>query len=158
MVDRPATPSIKRLRQLSQLLDNAIPIPGTKYRIGLDSILGLLPGGGDTMGLLLSAYIVWQAAQMGVPRETIVRMVSNILIDSAVGTIPVLGDLFDVAWKANAKNMELLETQVGAPETADDRTSSKWFAAALIALLILAAIGLGVVTILIFRGLLSLIQ
>ena len=100
---------IKKLRRISRVLDNAITIPGTKLSFGLDPILGLLPGGGDTITGGLSAYIVIEAARMGLPREVLVQMVGNILIDSFAGTIPVLGDLFDVGWKSNIKNMELLE-------------------------------------------------
>ncbi|MBK4731877.1 DUF4112 domain-containing protein [Oxynema sp. CENA135] len=110
--------TVQRLRNISRLLDNAIPIPGTPYRIGLDPLLGLLPAGGDLAGALLSAYIVFSAAQLGLPRESLVRMVSNILLETVVGTIPIVGDLFDVAWKANIKNMELLESHLDTPQPA----------------------------------------
>ena len=91
---------VHRLRRMSRLLDNAIPIPGTKIRFGLDPILGLLPGGGDSITGGLSAYIVVEAARMGLPREILWKMVGNILLDSFAGTIPVLGDLFDVGLKS----------------------------------------------------------
>ncbi|MCC0179166.1 DUF4112 domain-containing protein [Waterburya agarophytonicola K14] len=109
---------IKKLRRISKVLDNAIAIPGTKLRFGLDPILGLLPGGGDTITGGLSAYIVVEAAKMGLPREIIGQMIVNILIDSFAGTIPVLGDLFDFGWKSNVKNIELLEKHLdlGEPE------------------------------------------
>jgi hypothetical protein len=100
---------VNRLRRLSHFLDNAIPIPGTKIRIGIDPILGLLPGGGDTVTGALGAYIVIEAARMGVPRQVIGEMVGNIIFDSLVGVVPVLGDFFDVTWKANVKNMALVE-------------------------------------------------
>ena len=100
---------VNRLRRLSRILDNAIPIPGTGYRFGLDPILGLLPGGGDTVSGALGAYIIIEAARIGLPREVIWKMVGNILLDAVVGTVPVLGDLFDVGWKANVKNVALLE-------------------------------------------------
>ena len=107
---------IKKLRRISRVLDNAIAIPGTKISFGLDPILGLLPGGGDTITGGLSAYIVVEAAKMGLPREVLGKMVGNILLDSFAGTIPVLGDLFDVGWKSNVKNMELLEKHLEISE------------------------------------------
>ena len=108
--------SLRRLRRISHLLDNAIPIPGTKYRIGLDPILGLIPGGGDLLGSIFAGYIVFKSAQLGVPQETLVQMAANIVFDTVAGTVPVAGDLFDVAWKANVKNIELLDAQLGSPE------------------------------------------
>ncbi len=108
-------PTLKRLRRLSHLLDNAIPIPGTSYRIGIDPLIGLLPGGGDFVGSILSAYIVVEAARMGVPRKILVQMVSNIVLDTVSGTVPVLGDLVDVAFKANSKNVAILEEHLNVP-------------------------------------------
>ncbi|MEO1691609.1 MAG: DUF4112 domain-containing protein [Cyanobacteria bacterium J06631_6] len=100
---------LSRLRRLSKLLDNAISIPGTKISFGLDPLIGLLPGGGDTLTGGIAAYIVVEAARMGIPRDILWKMVGNILIDSFAGTVPVVGDLFDLGWKANVKNIELLE-------------------------------------------------
>ena len=108
--------SLRRLRQISHLLDNAIPIPGTRYRIGLDPILGLIPGGGDLIGAIFAGYIVFKAAQLGAPRETLVQMAANIVFDTVAGTVPVAGVLLDVAWKANVKNIELLDAHLGSPE------------------------------------------
>ncbi len=105
--------ALERVRFLGRLLDNAIPIPGTNRRIGIDPLLGLLPGGGDVISMVLSAYIVVEAARLGAPRETLAKMISNVVLDSVVGAIPVLGDLFDVAWKANSRNLALLESHVG---------------------------------------------
>ena len=96
-------PRLKRMRQLSQLLDGAIVIPGTKRRIGIDPVLGLIPGGGDTISAALSAYIIIEAAQMGLPRAALMRMVTNIAIDTVVGAVPVFGDIFDVFSKANLR-------------------------------------------------------
>jgi len=116
--------ALQRIRALGHLLDNAIEIPGTGYRIGLDPIIGLLPVGGDTVGLFLSAYIVLEAARLGVPKTSVGRMVLNLLIDFLVGSIPVLGDLFDVAWKANVQNLSLLEAHIqdGTLQRKADRT------------------------------------
>ena len=108
--------TLKRVRALSHLLDNAIPIPGLGYRIGLDPILGLLPGGGDLFSGLLSAYIVIEAARLGASAASLTRMVFNILLEVLVGTAPMVGDVFDAAWKANAKNMALLEAHMQNPQ------------------------------------------
>ncbi|MGM3306194.1 DUF4112 domain-containing protein [Anabaena sp. WFMT] len=108
-------PRLKRIRQISRLLDNAITIPGTQVGIGLDPILGLIPVGGDVLSLIVSIYIIIESAQMGVPRATLIRMVANIIIDALVGAIPMLGDLFDFAWKANSYNIKLLEDYLQSP-------------------------------------------
>lgn len=126
-------PTLKRLRRLSHLLDNAIPIPGTSYRIGIDPIIGLLPGGGDFVGTAIAAYIVVEAARMGVPRKTLVQMVSNIVLDTVGGTVPVLGDLVDVAFKANSKNVALLEEHLNVPRQQLGRKVDWWFLAMLLA-------------------------
>ena len=107
--------ALQRVRLVSHLLDNAFPIPGTRFRVGLDPILGLLPGAGDFLGAVLSAYIVIEAARFGLPRETLVQMVTNLVLDSVGGSLPVLGDVFDATWKANSRNLALLEAHVATP-------------------------------------------
>ena len=102
---------VKHLRRLARLLDSAIPLPGG-FRIGLDGILGLIPGVGDALGASLSTYIVVQAARLGASPMQLLRMMMNVLLETLMGTIPVLGDLFDFAWKANERNMALLEAQL----------------------------------------------
>jgi hypothetical protein len=98
------------LERLVFLLDQAIGIPGTRWRIGLDGIAGLLfPGAGDAAGALVSAALVLMAARQGVPRVVVGRMVFNVAVDALIGAVPVLGDLFDFAWKANTRNLQLLE-------------------------------------------------
>lgn len=109
-------PRLKRLRQFSKVLDNIITVPGTQVGIGLDPIIGLLPIGGDALGLILSFYIIIEAAQLGVPTATLGRMVMNVIVDSLVGAIPMLGDLFDFAWKANNYNIILLEKSLKSPQ------------------------------------------
>ena len=101
--------SIVRLRSLSHLLDNAITIPGTPVRFGIDPIVGLLPGGGDLIMSVFSIYIVIEAARMGLPKASLVRMIWNLTVDVGIGIIPIAGDLFDFAWKANTKNVALIE-------------------------------------------------
>ncbi|WP_293339108.1 DUF4112 domain-containing protein [Microcoleus sp. CAWBG58] len=126
--------SLRRLRRISHLLDNAIPIPGTKYRIGLDPILGLIPGGGDLVGSIFAGYVVFKSAQMGVPQETLIQMAANIVLDTVAGTVPVAGDLLDVAWKANVKNIELLDAHLGSPEPAGKKADWLFVAALLLGL------------------------
>jgi hypothetical protein len=101
---------LARLRGLARLLDSAIRLPGG-YRIGLDGIIGLIPGVGDAVTAAAAAYIVVQAAQMGATTSTLIRMMLNVLLEVLVGVVPVVGDLFDFAWKANNRNIELLERQ-----------------------------------------------
>lgn len=103
--------TLDNLRSLSTLLDNSIRIPGTDYRIGLDPIVGMLPVVGDLPTTALSVYIVFEAASIGVPRATLWRMVFNLVLDALVGSIPIVGDLFDAVWKANARNVKLLEAR-----------------------------------------------
>ncbi|MEM9508951.1 MAG: DUF4112 domain-containing protein [Cyanobacteria bacterium P01_E01_bin.35] len=134
---------LSKLRRISRLLDNAITIPGTKISFGLDPILGLLPGGGDTLTGGIAAYIVVEAARMGVSRQVLWKMVGNILIDSFAGTIPVVGDIFDVGWKANIKNIELLEQHL---DLAESSKSDKLFLFGLIILLALIVLGFAAIT------------
>ena len=111
-----STASLQRLRSLAHLLDNAISIPGTPYRIGLDPLIGLLPGGGDLVMAAFSVYIVWESARLGLPRSTVMKMVSNLMFDTLAGSVPVAGDLLDVTWKANSKNVRLLEAHLDSPQ------------------------------------------
>ena len=99
---------IRRLAALSRLLDDSFGIPGTRWRFGLDGLLGLIPGAGDAATAVLSAYIINEARKLGVRRGTLARMLGNLAVDVAVGAVPVIGDLFDVAFKANRRNMRLL--------------------------------------------------
>ncbi|MFB8792418.1 MAG: DUF4112 domain-containing protein, partial [Potamolinea sp.] len=109
------TSTLKRLRRLSNLLDNAIPIPGTSYRIGIDPILDLLPIGGDFIGTVFSVYIVLEAVKLGLPRAALVQMVWNIVLDTVIGAVPALGTVVDAVWKANVKNILLLEEHLNVP-------------------------------------------
>jgi hypothetical protein len=103
---------LQRLRRLARLLDEAIPLPGG-YRIGFDGFMGMLPGVGDSVGAVLSTYIVTLGARLGVPTTHLLRMIGNIALDLVVGLVPVLGDIFDFTWKANTRNLSLIEHGVG---------------------------------------------
>ncbi|BAZ32173.1 hypothetical protein NIES4074_46750 [Cylindrospermum sp. NIES-4074] len=131
-------PSLKRLRQLTKLLDNAITIPGTKAGIGLDPLIGLLPIGGDVLGVILSCYIILEAARLGVSRATLGKMVLNMIIDGLVGAVPVLGDFFDFAWTANTYNIQLLEESLKFPT--QNKKADRWFILGVFAGLLLLAI------------------
>lgn len=96
------------------MLDNSIPLPGG-FRVGLDGLLGLIPGVGDAITGSFSALIVFKAYQMGAPASVIMKMLANTLIDTVIGFIPFIGDLFDFVFKANTKNVKLLEDYLANP-------------------------------------------
>jgi uncharacterized protein DUF4112 len=130
------------VRLVARLLDSAVGIPGTGVCVGLDPLLGLVPGLGDVAGAALSGYIVLAAARRGAPAAVVVRMLGNIAVDTAVGSVPLLGDLFDAGWKSNTRNVALLERHLASPDEA--RASSRLaVAATLLVLVLLAALGLG---------------
>jgi uncharacterized protein DUF4112 len=106
-----SAPSIRQLEWLSRLLDTAFALPGTRVRIGLDGLLGLIPGIGDPLGAVLSSYIIVMAARLGASRHTLLRMLGNVAIEGLVGVVPILGDVFDIAWKANVRNVALLHAE-----------------------------------------------
>ena len=99
--------AVRRMRFVANLLDDSIRVPGTELRIGIDPILGILPGAGDAVAAALSVYIVLESARLGVPFLTLLRMIANVTLDFAIGSVPVIGTLFDATWKANRKNVEL---------------------------------------------------
>ena len=106
---------------MARLLDNAIQIPGTSWKIGLDPIIGLIPGVGDMVGAVLSGYIVLEAVRAEVPTFTLARMLVNVGIDTLLGAVPALGDVFDAAWKSNTMNVTLLERHLVAAGSAPPR-------------------------------------
>jgi len=107
--DYPTHPQIEKARRLARLLDEAFTIPIIKTKIGLDPILGLIPGAGEVVTGLMGAYIIWIAYDLNLPRKLMGRMVVNLVIDQLVGLIPGLGDLADWIWKSNTFNVRLLE-------------------------------------------------
>ena len=136
---------LQQLRRLGYLLDDSIPIPGTPFRIGLETIIGLVPGVGDLVGGGFSAYIILQAARMGVPRSLLARMGWNLFVDVIVGAVPFLGDLFDAGFKANMRNLALLERHVRSP--VETRRAGRLFVAMLALVLGLVLIGAVALTI-----------
>ncbi len=130
---------LARVRTIARALDSAIVIPGTSMRFGLDPIIGLLPGFGDLAGAVLSGYIVIEGIRMGVSRAGVLRMLANVGIDAFVGSVPVLGDLFDAGWKANNRNVALIERHMANPGTTRTVNRLVLLAAIVVLLLILAA-------------------
>lgn len=107
--------ALAHLRGLSRALDGAVTIPGTGIRLGLDPLIGLVPVLGDWVGGLLSAYIVVRAAGLGASLATLLRMLGNLGLDALVGSVPVLGDIFDVGFRANERNLALIEGHLQRP-------------------------------------------
>jgi len=103
-VDRAA---VKRMQLVAHALDESVRVPGTDFRIGLDPLLGLLPGTGDVVSGVLSLYIVVESARLGVSYATLFEMLAYVGVDVAAGSVPVVGDLFDAVWKANMRNVSL---------------------------------------------------
>jgi hypothetical protein len=132
------------------VLDTAVRIPGTPVRFGLDAVLGLIPGVGDVVGAAAAGYIVLAAARLGAPPSVLVRMLLNVGVDTVVGAVPLLGDLFDIGFKANSRNVRLLEASLDAP--ADTRRSSALvIGGVVIAALAIAAAGVAL-TVLLLRA------
>jgi hypothetical protein len=119
----------ERLNFIAWLLDSSIPIPGTQLTIGLDAVIGLVPFIGDLIGVVLSSYILAEANRMGVGRAILARMAFNVAVEGVVGIVPVFGDAFDAAWKANQKNVQLLNAWAERPH--QTRRSSGLFLAGL---------------------------
>ena len=144
-----ADPRVGRIRTLARMLDSAVAIPGTKIRVGADSILGLIPVVGDLGGAALSGYIVLTSARLGAPPSTLLRMLINIAIDTIVGSVPVLGDMFDVGWRANMKNADLLESHLGG--SVESRHTNRLVVAGVVLGLFLLAVGATAVGIFMIR-------
>lgn len=121
--DSPPVPAAKRepgaelhrARTVARVLDDLIPVPGTSWRVGLDPLFGLVPGLGDWIGWAASLHLLVAGARAGADAATLTRMAANVLLDALAGVVPVLGDLFDLGWKANRRNLALLEHVVADP-------------------------------------------
>lgn len=134
--------SLDRVQRLSGWLDEAVRVPVIGVRVGLDPVLGLVPGVGDAGGLVLSSAAVAEAVRVRAPRRVLARMLGNIVVDFGVGLIPIAGDIFDVYWKANIRNLKVLEAWL-AGETAPNAERRR-LAAPVIGAVLVAALLLGV--------------
>jgi len=105
-----------RLHALASLLDTALVIPGINVRFGLDALIGLVPGIGDALTTALSLFIIYEARQLGAPRHLILRMIGNVALDGMVGAVPLVGDAFDLMWRANRRNVRLLQNWLDRDE------------------------------------------
>lgn len=136
----PSNPGHVRLRRLERvawILDRSIPIG--RFRIGLDPIIGLMPGLGDAIGALLSLYVLYEGARLGAPGHILVRMAGNILAETILGAIPLLGDVFDFLWQANSRNMRLIH-QHHAPGWRPRSLRAVWISVSIAAALVLAMV------------------
>ena len=134
-------PRLEDVEALARWMDYAFVLPGG-FRYGLGGIIGLIPGIGDLVDALLSLYIVMRAVQLGVPRVTLARMVVNVGIETAAGSVPLLGDMFDVVFKANKRNYQLLKSHLSGPR---QQTAKDYWFVAITALLALASVALPVI-------------
>lgn len=145
----PMAEQTRKLQRLAKLLDSSIRVPGTSWRIGLDGLVGLIPGVGDVAAGAASSYILLQAVRLGAPWVVTLRMALNIIVDSLVGLIPVVGDIFDFAFKANQRNVQLLLDYQDTPQPVKRRS--------LLIVLVTFAVVIGVIA-LAFWMLLQLLQ
>jgi hypothetical protein len=155
---KPDAAALQRIRLAAKLLEGVIPVPGTGKKVGLDPIIGLFTGGGDSIGFMMSAYILVESLRFKLPKETLLRMLSNVAIDAIAGAVPFLGDVFDFFWKSNTKNIKLLEAHLAHPkeQTAADKGFVILVLMAL-GLIFAMAIGLTLLVITAFNRMLGLI-
>ena len=127
------------LRRISELLDSAFVVPGTNYRIGLDPIIGLIPMVGDLASPIFTIGLLWQAYDLGIPKVVQLRMIFHAAIDALVGAVPFIGDLFDFGWKANQRNLALLERHAYEERHAD---AGDWLFVVAMSVLLMAIVAL----------------
>ena len=132
---------VERLHGLARMLDSAFVVPGTNFRFGLDAIIGLIPGVGDLIGAGLSGFILVEAARIGIPKSVMLRMGWNVAVETIFGAVPFAGDLFDAAYKANNRNIRLLDRYLAQPGRV--RRSSRWLVVAILAALLLLIVAVG---------------
>lgn len=141
----------ERLKFLAWLLDSSIPLPGTRFTVGIDALIGLVPVIGDFIGAALSSIIVAEASRLGAPRALLTRMAFNVAVETVVGIVPFLGDAFDAGWKANQKNVRLLDAWLDHPHKAE--RGNRLFVAILVLIVLgFAGLCLGGVYWLLFGG------
>ncbi|BCA78763.1 DUF4112 domain-containing protein [Desulfuromonas sp. AOP6] len=147
--------SRQRLERLAWYLDSSIKVPGFNARFGVDALIGLIPGIGDTLGALVSGVVISEAARLGAPKSLLVKMAFNVGLDAVVGAVPVLGDLFDFAWKANQRNVQLLNAYLDKPR--ETLVASRLFAWGLGAVLLGFVLLVGALGFLLVRALLAVV-
>lgn len=110
----------QRVEIMEQVLENALVIPGTRFRIGLDAMVGIIPVVGDLLAAAMGAWIVWEARNLGLSRWQLLRMSSNVAIDTAIGAVPIVGDAFDIVFRSNSRNLRIIRKHLDKhhPETA----------------------------------------
>lgn len=122
----PRLSRLDRVDRVARVMDRAVRLPGTQIRLGLDSILGIVPGVGDTLALAPSLFIIAEAYRMGVPTSALGRMGVNLGIDWVIGLVPLIGDIFDIGWKANVRNARLLRDHVAStPEEPKEKAAPR---------------------------------
>jgi hypothetical protein len=121
--ERDRSRSLAEVEALAWLLDNSIPVPGTGRRFGVDAIVGLVPVVGDVVSAGMGLFVVWRASRMGLPRIVVVRMLTVSAVDFVIGSIPIAGDAFDLWFKANTRNLNLLRRHLEQPDTS---TRTDW--------------------------------
>ena len=119
--------TLNRIRKFSRLMDTAFGIPGTKFRIGLDPIIGLIPGLGDLISTIISGYIIYLAMRFNLPKDLLRKMIFNVGLESVVGTVPFIGDLFDAYYKSNIRNLEILEQHLNQVQPELEKVEFKGF-------------------------------
>lgn len=141
-------PKQAQIEQLATFLDSAIKLPFINYRIGWEPIIGLIPGIGDVAGVILSGTIIVQAARIGTPKTVLLYMIINSAIEALVGMIPIIGDIFDFVWKANTRNVRLMQKALNDPKAAKSRSRTMmavmwlgFFGALVLLVLAVAALG-----------------
>jgi hypothetical protein len=107
-----AEESAARLDAVARLMDAVLAVPGTNIRLGLDAVIGLVPVAGDVISGLVSSYLIWEARRLGAPKWLLARMMANTLLDTTLGAVPILGDAFDILFRANMRNMALLRRHI----------------------------------------------
>ena len=141
---------MNRLGRLAWLMDDFINIPGTKFKVGFDPLLGLLPWLGDAAGSIVSSFMISEAARLGVPKSLLLKMAFNIIVDALLGVLPLVGDIFDFGWKANSRNFKLLEKYLERPRKTV--IESRLFVVILIVLIVGFVVFLGTVFFLFFQA------
>ena len=141
----PRSPTEQRLHKLAWILDSVVPLPGG-FRLGIDSLVGLIPGFGDFATAIISTYIMSEGVRSKAPKSVLKRMLGNVAVDTAVGSIPIVGDIFDIGYRSNLRNVNLLKDYLKEPE--ETGRSSKW--ALLFIMLCIIGLVVGSVLLLIF--------